>query len=479
MKRNKSFASLLGLAAFAAVLVPGCSGTSSSASSVVASSSPTSSAVSSVAPAAAISFLNFKPEVADNYSVITAAYKSETGLTVNVTTAASGQYDTTLTAQMGTANKPDIFQINGPVGYNKWKDYCSDLTNSDLYKNLSDKSLAVMDSGKCYAVPNTVEGYGIIYNKALTDKYFALTNKASTITETSMDQVKSYVRLKAVIEDMTAHKTDLGVNGVFAATSLKTGEQWRWQTHLFNMPISGEYGKITAVPSTLSFTYQQNYRNLFDLYLNNSTTALNQLSSIDTNQSMSEVALGQAIMVQNGNWGAGQITGNAGNIVKSTDIKFLPLYMGDMGTNVTEATQGLCVGTENYLVINNKVAADKQAAASKFLNWLYLGNGKKYVAMAADKTTGGLGFIPTFTGYTGDLLPSDPLSKEVMNWMGKDGVKSVPWTFNYIPSENVKNTLGTGLLNYANANLADATWTSDVVNATKAKWATDAAALLG
>jgi raffinose/stachyose/melibiose transport system substrate-binding protein len=449
MKRSVKVVSFLAALAFAGVTMPSCKANDD------------------------VTFLNFKPEVADNYSVITAAYKKETGKNVTVDTAAQGQYDTTLTADMAKKDAPAIFQVNGPVGYAKWKSYCADLTSTDLYTSLSDKSLAVMDSGKCYAVPNTVEGYGIIYNKALTDKYFALTTKAATVTAKSMDDVKSYTVLKAVVEDMQLHKTELGIQGVFADTSLKAGEQWRWQTHLFSLPLTGEYGSITAVPKTLEFKYSANYRNMFDLYLNNSISAKTALATVDVNKSMSQVALGQAIMVQNGNWGAGQITGTAGATVKSSDLKFLPIYMGDMGDNVKEASQGLNVGTENFLCINAKVSSAKQTAALNFLKWLYLGNGKKYVAMAADKTTGGLGFIPTFTGYTGDNLPSDPLAKEVMNWMGKTGVKSVPWTFNYIPSENVKNTLGADLLAYANGEKTFDVAVSDTV----ASWATEAAKL--
>jgi raffinose/stachyose/melibiose transport system substrate-binding protein len=451
-------------------------GTTSVTSSVAASSTASSTAASSASTVTdvPITFLNFKPEVADNYGPIAAAYKAETGMTVTVKTAAQGKYDETLTADMGKDDKPAIFQVNGPVGYSAWSDYCADLTSTALYTNLSDKSLAIKGTdSKVYAVPNTVEGYGIIYNKALTDKYFALTNKSASITVTSMDQVKSYTTLKAVVEDMQSHKADLGVDGVFSATSLKSGEQWRWQTHLFNMPLYGEFGKITAVPKTLNFTYSSNYKNIFDLYLNNSTKALSALATVDVNASMAEVALGKSIMVQNGNWGAGQILGTAGCVATSDNLKFLPIYCGDMGDNLKEANQGLCVGTENYLCVNKKLSADKQAAAIKFLNWLYTGNGKKYVAKAI--ADGGLGFIPTFTGFTGDLLPSDPLSKEVMNWMSKENTASVPWTFNYIPSENVKNKLGADLLAYANAGMTDAAFAT-AVSDTKAIWATEAAA---
>lgn len=455
MKRLTKFGSLLILGLSAAALAGCGSGSSSDDGS--------------------ITFLNFKPEAAKAYSTVTAAYEKETGNAVYVETAASGTYETKLKSMVGTKYSPAIFQINGPVGYNNWKDYCADMTNSSIYKNLSDKTLAVYgsDGTTPYGIPYTVEGYGIIYNKALTDKYFALTNKGQT-TVTKMDDVKSFDTLKALADDIQAKKADLGIDGAFASTSLASGEQWRWQTHLFNMDLVGEFGHPSSTPDTLDFTYQANYKNIFDLYLDDSTTALNQQSTKDVNASMAEFATEKCVFVQNGNWGASQILGNTSNKVKSDDIKFLPIYCGDLGTNVKESTQGLCVGTENFLCINKKLSSATQAKAEEFLTWLYTGNGRKYVT-AATTTEGGLGFIAPFTTFS-DATPVDPLSKEVMTWMNKTGVTSVPWSFTVIPSEATKNTLGTGLLNYVNANKAAATWTSDVVNATKTKWASEAAA---
>lgn len=133
---------------------------------------------------------------------------------------------------MGTNDQPAIFQVNGPVGLSKWKDYCSDLTSDTLYTSLSDKTLALKNGSSVLAVTNTVEGYGIIYNSALTDAYFALTDRVSTGVD-SMDGVKSYATLEKVVTDMTAKIAagEIGtstiasstVKGVFAETSFKTG----------------------------------------------------------------------------------------------------------------------------------------------------------------------------------------------------------------------------------------------------------------
>ena len=139
-------------------------------------------------------YLNFKPEVEDAWKEIAAAYQEETGVEVKVVTAASGTYEEVLKSEIANTDAPTLFQINGPVGYNSWKDYCMDLTDTDLYKNLSDKSLAITGAdGGVYGVPYTVESYGIIYNDAIMQKYFAMDGAVVS----SVDEINNFATLKS------------------------------------------------------------------------------------------------------------------------------------------------------------------------------------------------------------------------------------------------------------------------------------------
>ena len=98
-------------------------------------------------------YLNFKPEVDEQWQEIAAAYTEETGVPVKVVTAASGTYEEVLKSEIAGSDAPTLFQINGPVGYNSWKDYCLDLTDTDLYTSLADKSGAIKgDAGGVYGV---------------------------------------------------------------------------------------------------------------------------------------------------------------------------------------------------------------------------------------------------------------------------------------------------------------------------------------
>lgn len=388
-------------------------------------------------------FLNFKPEIADIYKEIAQKYEAEKGVKVKVVTAASNTYETTLKSEIAKSDAPTIFQINGPVGYQSWAKYCKDLRDTKLYDYLSDKDLAIKNSGGVFGIPYVVEGYGIIYNNAIMEKYFALKDKAVSITKA--EEITSFKLLKEVVEDMTKHKQELGIDGVFASTSMSGGEQWRWTTHLLNMPIYYEMKDISDESTistaynakTIDFKYADNFRNVFDLYINNSTTEKGLLSGKSVEDSMSEFALGKAAMVQNGNWAWEQISKVKGNTVKADDIKYLPIYIGIDG----EEKQGLCIGTENYLAINKNVSEQKQKASVEFLEWLFSSEtGKDY---AVNK----LNFISPFNTFKENERPDDPLAREVIKWMEKDKT-TVEWVFNSFPSQEFKDDFGNALLEY-------------------------------
>ncbi len=388
-------------------------------------------------------FLNFKPEIADIYKEIAQKYEAEKGVKVKVVTAASNTYETTLKSEIAKSDAPTIFQINGPVGYQSWAKYCKDLSDTKLYDYLSDKDLAIKNSGGVFGIPYVVEGYGIIYNNAIMEKYFALKDKAVSISKA--EKITSFKLLKEVVEDMTKHKQELGIDGVFASTSMSGGEQWRWTTHLLNMPIYYEMKDISDESTistaynakTIDFKYADNFRNVFDLYINNSTTEKGLLSGKSVEDSMSEFALGKAAMVQNGNWAWEQISKVKGNTVKADDIKYLPIYIGIDG----EEKQGLCIGTENYLAINKNVSEQKQKASVEFLEWLFSSEtGKDYAVNKLD-------FISPFNTFKENERPDDPLAREVIKWMEKDKT-TVEWVFNSFPSQEFKDDFGNALLEY-------------------------------
>ena len=60
--------------------------------------------------------LNFKPEIAEVYEEIAATYEAETGVHVNVVTAAAGTYEQTLRSEIAKADAPHHFPDQRPRG---------------------------------------------------------------------------------------------------------------------------------------------------------------------------------------------------------------------------------------------------------------------------------------------------------------------------------------------------------------------------
>ena len=120
MKKKKILALVLA-ASMAGGMLAGCGATSSGDETAKGDKS-----------SGKVYYLNFKPEQDQQWQDLAKAYTEETGVPVTVVTAASGNYETTLMSEMGKSGAPTLFQVNGPVGLANWKDYCYDLSGSDI-----------------------------------------------------------------------------------------------------------------------------------------------------------------------------------------------------------------------------------------------------------------------------------------------------------------------------------------------------------
>lgn len=105
-------------------------------------------------------YLNFKPEQDAQWQELADLYTKETGVDVTVVTAASGNYETTLKSEMAKTDAPTLFQVNGPVGLAAWKDYCYDLTGSDIAKKFQERE---SEFHKIYLYPSIYSSCFYLY----------------------------------------------------------------------------------------------------------------------------------------------------------------------------------------------------------------------------------------------------------------------------------------------------------------------------
>lgn len=381
----------------------------------------------------AVYYLNFKPEQADQWKALAETYTEQTGVPVTVETAASGTYESTLKSEMAKDEAPTLFQVNGPVGLASWKDYCYDLKDSAVYKNLkSDDFALISDSGEVQGVAYVIETYGLIYNKKLLSDYCAL--DGAKIKDAS--EINSFAKLKEVADDIQAKKDDLGIVGAFTSAGMDSSSDWRFKTHLANLPIYYEY-QADGIESTdaIKGTYLDNYKNVWDLYITDSTVESTMLSSATGEDAAAEFAMGEAVFYQNGTWAYADIKDNE---VADEDLGMMPIYIGAEG----EENQGLCTGSENYWCVNKNASQEDIDATLAFLEWVITSDEGR--TSFRDE----MGFVTPFTTFTDEYQPANPLvavSQEDID----AGHQTVAWCFTTMPSEEWKNGVGSALLEYA------------------------------
>ena len=416
----------------AATALTGCGGSSNGGSSSAADTKTDSAAAESTAAETTASdaegsvyYLNFKPEQDQQWQDLAKAYTEETGVPVTVVTAASGNYETTLMSEMGKSGAPTLFQVNGPVGLANWKDYCYDLAGSDIYSQLTSDSYALKEGDTVYGIAYVIESYGLIVNKTL------LQTAGYTI-----DDIQSFDDLKKVAEDITARSSELGF-AAFTSAGMDGSSDWRFKTHLANLPIYFEY-QADGIDSTdaIKGTYLDNYRNIWDLYINNSTCDPSELSAKTGDDSRNEFLAGEAVFFQNGSWEYGNLT--ADGTLTDDDLAMIPIYIG-VGD---EANQGLCTGTENYWCVNNQADEADIQATLDFMNWV-ISSDEGRTSLSQD-----MGFVTPFDTFTEEYQAQNPLVTAANEYIDA-GKESVAWCFTTMPSENWKNGVGSALLEYA------------------------------
>ncbi|MBR4113102.1 MAG: extracellular solute-binding protein [Anaerotignum sp.] len=403
---------------------------------------------------ASVYYLNFKPEQDAQWQELAAAYTEETGVPVTVVTAASGEYETTLMAEMGKSDAPTLFQVNGPVGLKNWIDYCYDLSGSEVYGQLTSDAFALKAEEAVAGIGYVIESYGIIVNKTLLAQ-----------AGYAVEDIASFADLKAVAEDITARQAELGF-AAFSSAGMDGSSDWRFKTHLANLPIYFEY-QADGINATdaIKGDYLDNYRAMWDLYINNSTCAPAELSAKTGDDSRNEFLAGEAVFFQNGSWEYGNLVGEGK--FTDEDLAMIPIYVGAGD----EANQGLCTGTENYWCVNATASEADIQATLDFMNWCVTSE------VGTTAMCGGEGAMPSGANGMGFVIPFKAAKESANVFVAQDaemtaaGKLPVSWNFTTMPSEEWKNGVGSALTAYA-ADQTDDNWAA-VVSAFVDGWATE------
>ena len=399
------------------------------------------------APAAtetgSVYYLNFKPEADQAWQDLAKLYTEKTGVEVKVVTAAGGNYSDTLTAEMAKDAAPTLFQCGNAQGLLDWNDYCIDFTGTAVLDemttsdfNLTDETGAVKAIGYCY------EAFGIIVNVELLEK-----------AGYTLADITNFETLKAVAEDIHARSAELGFDA-FSSAGLDGSSSWRFSGHLANMPLYYEFRDdgVTAQPATITGAYLDNYRNIWDLYINNASIATTSLPTATGDMSSGEFKEGKAVFYQNGTW---EYAGLVEAGLNPEKLAMIPLYCGVEG----EEQAGLACGTENCWAVNAKASEADIQATLDFIYWVV--TSEEGTAMMAKE----FGPIPFKNAAQSENVFFNDANEYMAN-----GNYTVTWAFNHTPNvDSWRATVVTALAAYS-ADQTDANW-ANVVSAFVDGWA--------
>ena len=384
------------------------------------------------------------------WEALAADYKNLTGVAITVHTPENaGEAAARLKEKLeGEEGAPGIFLFTNPREYKAWKDNALPLNDTEAYMSLLDRRLALEVDGNAVGIPLGVEAFGIIYNKAILDRYFALETKDTQFG--AADDIKDYKDLEALVKDLDANKEALGLNGVFAAPALKAGESTAWTTRLLSVPVGYEYENkrvdITGEGiDELKLRYGAGYKGFAELYYGYSTAA----EGFETRayaDAVKEFATAKAAMILGSTDFTGLLNSTVGQTVSAGDTAFLPAYM-----NIEDVkSQGIAFETVEYAAINAQGAPEQREAAAAFLDWLVTSEkGKDFLATK-------LNFIAPYNGVSTTNLPNNPLADDAFGWLQKEGVDNAVTYSVLSPGEQFRDkVMAEGIAKYAKG---ESTW---------------------
>ncbi|HWQ97034.1 MAG TPA: ABC transporter substrate-binding protein [Clostridia bacterium] len=404
-------------------------------------------AADTAAPVGKVYYLNFKPEADAAWQTLAAQYTEKTGVPVTVVTAASGTYSETLTAEMDKgAAAPTLFQCGNKAGLDTWSDFLYDFTGTKVYAEQTTNDFNLFkDTGEVAAIGYCYECYGIIVNKALLEQ-----------AGHSIDEITNFASLKAVAEDIHARAAELGFDA-FTSAGLDGSSSWRFSGHLANMPLFYEFRDdgVTAQPATITGKYMENFKNIWDLYINNSATDPSQLATATGDQAEAEFGDGKAVFFQNGSWEYANLTTKF--MMSPDNLAMIPIYCGVEG----EENAAVCAGTENMWAVNSKAAPEDIQATLDFLYWVVTSD--EGTTMMAEQ----FGPIPFKAAKASTNVFFNDANAQLAA-----GKYVVTWAFNFTPNVD---TWRAGVVAALTQYSAGGSW-DDVVTAFVQGWATQYAA---
>ncbi len=353
----------------------------------------------------AVYFLNDQVEADAYWQELAKYYENKTGVSVTVKTPEEENYFVALQSSMAKAKPPTIFCLSNLTHAQIWDDYTYDLSDTAIYKHLSNQSLSIQMDEKVAAVANSYEAYGIVYNKNILEDYFSLENAVVT----SINELNSLDTLEAVVYDLNQRldemnaqfglhlKEAVAFGGVSGDSSSETMAQLAKLALYYEFcedgvnPLEGE--------AEIDGTYlnqMQHVSNLFLPILREEEVT----SEKDEKQLQKEFEMEEAVFCLGGDWEYSDMTEEENyDLIQSEDLRIMPIYFG-----VDDENEGLSVEIDSYWAINAQASEEDIQASIQFLNWLI--NSR----VGRESLSNEMGLSLPYDTFIGNYAPKNPLA---------------------------------------------------------------------
>jgi len=341
----------------------------------------------------------YSPELTDQYNDMAAAYKADTGNTLDITVN-QADYVTLLRAKLNSGDIPDVFMSSAYADNSTYKDYVYDLTDADFMKQIEPSALqGVTVNGRITGYPFLVQSHSFIYNK----KVFA--QVGITTLPRTLGEYDAAAR-KLLARGLQPFATGFKEWWVLPQTA--------WQVLA---PAARAYGGFAGMvdklnSGSLTFKDIKGMGTVFDvLDLIKKYGGPKPMES-DFNDQCSSLATGKVAMMHQGNWAEDTIRKTTPDI----DIGFL---RGPVAGTAAEA--GIMYDSNQTI----RVAKDGQVdAALAWLRWLTTSTyGKAWIP---DK-------IKQLSPIKGARASSAELAQATVAMLAEK-VPSYPWYYQMFPT---------------------------------------------
>jgi raffinose/stachyose/melibiose transport system substrate-binding protein len=302
---------------------------------------------------------------------------------------------------------------------------------------------AVTVDDKPYGMPLAVEGYGVVYNKAIFE---AAGVDASGVKDlASMEKAFGELDAKIKAGDLKEQFPLLE-----AVVELPGKETWVTGLHSSNIFINQEFptGVEAFNAKEIKFENNGDYKAYLDLMVKYSSNVATpeKLNAVDYATQVGQgLAIERVAAIQQGNW----VYGDVNNVdpAVAENLAFLPVG-GD----------SIPLGVPMYWAVNTTRPDAEKQAAKDFLNWLYTSDEGK------DIVVNKFFFIPPFTGYE-NYPAKDALGRDIMRYQSEG--RTTSWVFMGYPTAWGMDVLGVNIQKYLGGQMA---W-EEVITDAQTKWA--------